>query len=743
MYDPQLPIYEAEDPIDRVDGRAKVTGAAKYSAEYPLANLAYGVLVGSTIAKGKITSLDTKEAERAPGVLTVMTYQNAPKVPAYDKPPNANTPPGPTWSGGLKIFYNDKIYFYGQPIALVIADTLEKAQQAATLVKAGYEKENPKTDLHANIETSTAPRNARLAEYKRGEGDVYKSAPVFIESEYIMPLEVHLPMELHSTIALWEGTDKVTVYDKTQGVKSTQNSIMQAYGLKAENVQVNSQFVGGGFGSALRTWPHVIAALMGAQKIGRPLKLVLHREQMFTHVGYRPYTIQKVGLGADREGKLTGITHEAWSQTSSYEEFTEGTVNMSRFMYACPNVATRYKIAALDLSTPTWMRGPGEATGSFALESAMDELAYALDLDPIEFRLRNYAETDPERNRPFSSKFLKECYQMGAERIGWWQRNRKPRSMQEDGWLVGYGMSSGVFGAFRGNASVLARLLADGSLVVQSAVADSGPGTATTMVKIASDVMSLPVAKVTFQLGDSSLPPGPTQGGSATTSSVGSAVHEACTALKMKIAEQATKEGGYFAGAKKEDLVFKDGYISLPDNTKRLSYTDFLKQANLPSVEVTHDSRPGAQNQQYSMYSFSVHFSKVHVHPATGVVKVKRAVTVADAGKIVSQKTAASQMIGGVVGGIGMALTEEAVVDHRYGRIVNNNFADYHVPVHADCPHVEALFVDKPDPIINPMGSKGMGEIALIGYAASVANAVYHATGKRIRELPITPDKVI
>jgi len=627
---------------------------------------------------------------------------------------------------------------------LVIADTFERAQDAATLVKVQYSKEAPHTDLNENIAAAVAPKNTRLAEYKRGDGDVYRSAPVSIESEYIMPMEVHLPMELHSTIAVWDGPDKVTVYDKTQGVKSTQRSVMQAFGLKEENVKVISQFVGGGFGSALRTWPHVIAAVMGAQKTGKPVKLVLHREQMFTHVGYRPYTIQKVGLGAGRDGKLIGIMHEAWSQTSSYEEFTEGTVNLSRFMYACPNVLTKYKVAPLDLSTPTWMRGPGEATGAFALESAMDELAYALDIDPIELRLRNYAETDPERNRPFSSKFLKECYQMGADAIGWWQRDHKPRSMQENGWLVGYGMSSGVFGAGRGNASVLMRLMADGSLITQSAVSDSGPGTATSMTKIAADVMGLPTNKVSFQLGDSSLPPGPTQGGSTTTSTLGSAVYEAGVALKQKLADIATKEGGIFAGVKKEDLRFQNEGIAHASN--KISYIDLLKQNNLPSVEVTQESKGGNANpqaQQYSMYSFSVHFTKVHVHPTTGVVRVKRVVTVADAGKIVSEKTAASQMIGGVVGGIGMALTEEAVIDHRFGRIINNNFADYHVPVHADCPHIEPLFVNKPDPIINPIGSKGMGEIALIGYAASVANAVYHATGKRIRELPITPDKII
>jgi xanthine dehydrogenase YagR molybdenum-binding subunit len=737
-----LSLYEAADPIDRVDGKAKVTGAAKYSAEYALPGLLYGVLVGSTIAKGSIASIDTKNAEKAPGVTAVLTYQNAPKVPGYTG--GNNQAGSPTWGGGLKIFASEKIYYYSQPVALVMADTFERATQAAALIKVQYNKQEHRTDLSSNIPATAAPKNARLAEYKRGEGDTYKSAPVVVEAEYIMPIEVHLPMELHSTIAVWDAPDKVTVYDKTQGVKSTQRSVMQAFGLKEENVKVISQFVGGGFGSALRTWPHVIATVMGALKTGKPVKLVLHREQMFTQVGYRPHTIQKIGLGATKDGKLTGITHDAWSQTSSYEEFTEGTVNMSKFMYACPNVVTRYKIAPLDLSTPTWMRGPGEATGSFALESAIDELAYALDLDPLELRLRNYAETDPERNRPFSSKFLKECYQLGADSIGWWKRDRKPRSMQENGWLVGYGMSSGVFGAFRGNATVLARLMADGSLIVQSAVADSGPGTATTMTQIASNVMGLPTSKVTFLLGDSSLPPGPTQGGSTTTSTLGSAVHEACVALQQKMADAAIKEGGLFAGAKKEDVVFKDGNVTLPDGSKKISYSDFLRQSNLPSIEVTQESRGGGpQSQQYSMYSFSVHFTKVHVHPATGVVRVKQVTTVADAGKIVSEKTAASQMIGGVVGGIGMALTEEAVIDHRFGRIINNNFADYHVPVHADCPHIEALFVNKPDPIINPMGSKGMGEIALIGFAASVANAVYHATGKRVRELPITPDKVI
>jgi xanthine dehydrogenase YagR molybdenum-binding subunit len=555
-------------------------------------------------------------------------------------------------------------------------------------------------------------------------------------------------MEIHATTAHWTAEDKVTVYEKTQGVKSTQRSIMQAFKLPEENVKVIAKYVGGGFGNALRTWPHAIAACIGAKKTGRPLKLVLTRLQMFTMVGYRPPALQKIGLGATADGKLIGITHEAISHTSNYEEFTEGIVNMSRFMYACPNVNTRYKVYPLDMSTPTWMRGPGEATGAFALESALDEMAYKLNIDPIELRLKNYAETDPQRNLPYSSKFLKEAYQLGRDKIGWDKRNRTPGSMKEGDLLVGYGMSSGVFNASRGTARALARLNSDGTLLIQSAVSDSGPGTATAMTKVASTTTGIPVNKITFELGDSSYPPGPTQGGSTTTSTLGSAVYDASTALKKKIIDLA-KENAVFHTAdihtsKPEDFVFGDSHISLAaDKSKRLSLSDVLKSSGLNHLEVTEESKGTEEAKKYASYSYSVHFVKLLVNPATGVVRVNRVVSVGDAGKIISPKQAEGQMIGGAVGGIGMALMEEGVIDHRYGRWVNNNFADYHVPVQADVPQIEVLFVDKPDLILNPIGAKGMGEIALIGFAAAVANAVYHATGKRIRELPITPDKLL
>jgi len=733
------------DPIDRVDGKAKVSGKATYAAEYKVQNEVYGFLVGSTIAKGRIKSIDTKNAERAPGVLAVLTYQNAPKIPGYQVGKDPSKPP--TGGQPLRIFHDDEIFYYDQPVALVIADTYERVLYASKLVKAQYDKATHETDLETNLNKAKTPAGPRFEDYKRGEEDAYKKAEVKIEQEYTQPVEVHNPMELGSIIAQWDGEDKVTVYTKTQGVQATQRSIRDAFKIPLENITVHAEYVGGAFGMALRTWPYEIAAIMGAKKAGRPLKLVLHREQMFTNVGYRPETIQKIGMGATRDGKLTGITHEAIGNTSSYEDFTEGSVNVSRFMYACPNVNTRYKLVHLNLCTPIWMRGPGEATGSYALECAMDELAYALNLDPIEFRLRNHADTDPELNLPWSSKYLKECYQMGAERIGWSHRKLQPKSIQEGDWLIGYGMGTGSFGAYRNAATVKAILQPGGRLVLQCSVNDMGPGTATMMTNIASASMGLPVKNIVIQMGSTGLPPGPTQGGSSVTSSVGSAVYEVCSALKAQVAVLAGKEGSVFRNAsmqeiKVDDLLFSETGISLKKNDSvKISYNEMLKQNNLSVLELTKESK--GQQQPYSSYSFSVHFVKLSVHQPTGRIRLDHVVTCADAGAIVSEKTAASQMIGGAVGGIGMALMEELVIDHRYGRAINNNLADYHVAVNADIPEIEVLFVNKKDPYTNPMGSKGLGEIALIGMAPAIANGVFNATGKRIRSLPITLDKLL
>ena len=705
--------------MKRVDGRLKVTGAATYSAEFNIKGLVYGVLVPATIAKGRIQSIDTKKAINAPGVLAVITCFNCPKVPGYEgADPNAKGP--------VKIFHDDRILYNGHPIALVLADTFERALYAASLVKAEYMVEKHHTSLKDNIANAIPPHDD--AEYKRGDIEAWKSAPVKLEQEYLLPSEVHNPMELHGIVARWDAADKITLWTKTQGVKDTQNTISQTFKLPLDNVQVNSKFVGGAFGSALQVWPHEVAAVIGAQVVKRPVKLVLSRADMFTSVGYRPHTWQKVGIGATADGKLVGISHQAIGQTSTYEDFFEGPADVSRQLYACPNVYTGNKILSLDVGSPIWMRGPGPATGTFALESAMDELSYALNIDPIELRLRNYAETDPESGHPFSGKNLKDAYKMGAENIGWDGRKQTPGSVTKDGWLVGYGVSGGIFGADREPATVKATMMADGRLILQTAVSDIGPGTATAMVSIAAETLNMPVGKITFDLGDSSLPPSPQQGGSTITSSVGSAVYMVCKALDEKFRELT-------------DLVRKENVLD--DSVVILDYVKILKQHNLPKLEVTTASQAGKEVDKYAMYSWSVHFIKLMVNPATGVVKLDKVTCVADSGRIISPKTARSQIVGGAIMGIGMALTEEAVIDHRYGKVVNNNLADYHVPVNADIPQIDALFVNKPDYNINPIGAKGMGEISLIGMAAAVTNAVYNATGKRVRDLPVTPDKLV
>jgi xanthine dehydrogenase YagR molybdenum-binding subunit len=701
------------DSLSRVDGRLKVTGGAKYSGEYDLPGLTYGVLVPATVASGTVTAIDSKAALRAPGVVAVITPFNAIKVPGYQ-------PEASTRVKGLKLFNDNQVYFNGQPIALVVADTFERATNAASLVKATYQAQPFETNFNKNIDKGVSPQNNK--DYLRGEAYAYKNAPVKIEQEYTLPSEMHNPMELHVTTAFWTGEDKVTLYTKSQGVISSQRAIANAFQLDPKNVQINSRFVGGAFGSSLRTWPHEVAAVQAAKMLNKPVKLTLTREQMFTLVGYRPHTVQKVGIGATADGKIVGISHESHSQTAVYEEFTERSVNVSRFLYSSPNVNTVYKVVPLNVGVPAPMRGPGEATGSFALESALDELSYALNMDPIELRLKNYADIDQEKNLPWSSKYLKECYQKGADSIGWANRKAKPGTNNDGEWLVGYGIGCGAFGAYRSRSLAKIKLMPNGTVNIQSATSDIGPGTGTSMVLIAADILKISAEKIVFELGDSSFPVAPTQGGSATVSSVGSAVHDACVALKQKLNTLAGK----------------------PENsTDNNDYSKVLSHNNLPFLEITQESTANEEAKKYSMYSFSAHFAKVYVHPLTGVVKIKNVVAVVDAGKIVSYKTARSQMIGGAVGGIGMAMTEEAVFDDRFGRYVNGNFADYHVPVNADIPQIEAIFINKPDPIINPIGTKGIGEISLIGVAAAVANAVYNATGKRIRELPITPDKLI
>ncbi len=736
------------EPMNRVDGKLKVTGAATYSAEYKFADITYAVLVTSTIAKGAIKNMDTKAARNAPGVLAVISHLNSIKVPGYKEQHGEPGQPQPIGKP-LKVFYDNRIYSNGQPIAVVVAGTFERARYAASLVKVQYEKEASETDFAKNMESAIVPEQAKrdpkaaVADYNRGMPDGYSTAPVKIEAEYIQPSDFHNPMELQSLIAHWETTDRLTLYDKVQGTQATQQSFAREWQIPLENIRVISTFVGGAFGNALRNWPHETAAVIAAKMVGRPVKLMLTREQMFFMVGYRPYTWQKVNMGATPDGKIVGITHSAVGQTSSYEQFTEGTLQQTKMLYTSPNVSTRYRILPLDVSTPAPMRGPGEATGAWALESAMDEMAYALHLDPIEFRLRNFPEKDPENDKPWSTNYVRDCYKMGAEAIGWSKRQLKPASLREGDWLIGYGMGTGVFGANRQAAKVRAKLYADGTLLMQCAVTDIGPGTGTAMTQIAMDNIGLPAEKITFQWGNSDFPEMGNQGGSSTVNSVGPAVVAACNSIKQKLAEMAGTKKPEFKDQKPEDLVFEGGKLYTKDKSASVTYEDILKSNGEKGIDVIEGAKPGADRDKYAMYSYSMHFAEVHVHAVTGQVKVKKVVACADAGTIINKKTAGNQMIGGVTGGIGMALHEDAVMDHRYGRYVTKDFADYHVPVHADVPQVEVLFIDKPDMLVDPLGTKGLGEIAIIGVAPAIANAIFNATGKRIRELPITPDKLI
>ena len=440
-------LFNLPEEDDRVDGIDKVTGRAKYTADHKLDNMAYAVLVPSTIAKGAIKNMVLNEARKAPGVLDIIYYLNCPAVPGHKPSENKDGKRTFEWRG-LKVFNDNMVHYYGQPIAMVVATTWEKAMYAASLVKVVYEPDTFEADFEALRRDEKKLKSS--GDYKRGEADAYKTAEVFIESEYYIPIETHSPIELHATIAAWEGDNKLTVYDKSQGPKGTQADLAKNFGLDEKNVRVITKFVGGAFGSALRSWPHVPAACIAAKKVNRPVKLILTRKEMFTSVGYRPQCWQKIGMGAGKDGKLTGITHHAITNTSRYEDYREGVVNASQFLYACPNVNTTYKILPLDVNTPTWMRGPGEATGAFALECALDELSYKLNIDPVELRIINYAEVHPQSKLPWSSKFLKECYAAGKEKIGWSKRSATPRSLQEDGMLVGYGMGGGCFWCLQG-----------------------------------------------------------------------------------------------------------------------------------------------------------------------------------------------------------------------------------------------------------------------------------------------------
>ena len=725
---------------ERVDGADKVTGKARYTAEHNLPNMAYAVFVTSNIAKGTIKNLDTTKALAMNGVLDVIYYGNCPAVPGYNSNA-AERPKNVSEWRGHKVLYDNKVRFFGQPIALIVADSLENANAAIRFVKPEYEIEKFETNFD---KARLDPANLKAPiSYKRGAGNT-KAIAATVDAEFNIPIEVHNPMELQATIAYWEAEDKVLLYDKTQGPKSTQGVVARTFGLPEKNVRVIAENVGGAFGSSLRSWSNVPAACIASKKLNRPVKLVLTRPQMFSLIGYRPQSWQKVNIASDAEGNFLSINHEAISSTSRYEDFREGIVDVSKFLYACENITTKYSILPLDLSTPIWMRGPGEATGCFALESAIDELSYKLKMDPIALRIKNFTTVNPENKLPFSDNNLKVCYDYGKEKIGWKNRPTIPGTLKENGWLIGYGMAVGVFGAGKGSASVRAVLSNDGKLLLECAVSDMGPGTTTAMTRIAAETMQMPIGKIKFKLGDSDLPPGPSQGGSGTTSTVGSAVDLACKTLQQKLIALAIQYAPGFNSYTADTLEVKNELVSLKtDASKNINIVELLKIANQEKIDLTITSNgKTAEQLKFTSNSFSAHFVKLAVNAKDGKIKVLQVITTGDSGKIISPKTARSQMLGGVVGGLGMALSEKLEIDHTTGQITNASFGAYHVPLHSQIPPTEAWFINKPDMNMNDIGAKGIGEIALIGFAAAISNAVYNATGKRVRDLPITPDKL-
>jgi len=731
-------------PVSRVDGPAKVTGAAKYAAEFNAPNLAHGFVVNSKIAKGRIKKIDRTAALAVPGVIEVFTHDNRPTVTSSPgKYADETAPPG----SPFRPLYDDQILFAGQPIALVVAEEFEVARFAATLVEIEYESEGAITDIDTQIGKAYEPPKKRFPGWDPGpRGNVDKAftqSPVKVEHTYRTPIEHHNPMECFGTTAVWED-GRLTIYDKTQGAPNCHRYVCSVFGLAKDKVRLLSPYVGGAFGVGLRPNYQLNLAVLAAIGLKRPVRVALTRQQMFT-LGYRPETIQTLSLGAEEDGSLSAIRHDAIASTSRFEDYQEPTAIWTGALYHCRDAAATAKLTQIDLFTPCDMRAPGGASSLYCIESAMDELSYAAGIDPLELRLKNYSEWDQNEDKPFTSKALKDCYYRGAERFGWSKRKPEARSTREGRELVGYGMASGIWEAFRVPTSARAVLAPNGTLEIGCATADIGTGTYTILTQIGAEMLGLPIDKVTVKIGDSDLPVAPVEGGSWTAASAGSAVVEACNGIRRELLKRASKiKNAPLEGADLADITFVEGEMRVRgDPSRAMALTDVLHGFNDPiKSEVT--SKPDlAVFKRYSHYTHSAVFAEVRLDEELGMLRVVRVVSAVAAGRILNPKTARSQIMGAVVGGIGMALHEESVVDHRYGRIINHNFAEYHVPVNADIHDIEVIFVEEREPHLNPLGVKGVGEIGIVGTAAAIANAAYHATGVRVRALPITIDKLL
>jgi xanthine dehydrogenase YagR molybdenum-binding subunit len=734
--------------IDRVDGRLKVTGAAPYAADASVVGVTHGVIVPSLIARGRVQTIDVDAARKAPGVVAVVTRENMPKLNQI----TTNFFTGGKLNESRLPLADDRIYYAGQYLAVVVADTPERATYAASLVEVAYDEEQPRAAREdvPEVEVEMPELDFFRRELQHHRGDVDKALTteglVRVEATYMTPVHTHNPMEMSATVAHWDG-DRLTLHDATQWVQGTRAILAEAFGVPRENVRVLCPFLGGGFGGKAFTHPHTILAAAVAKVAGRPVKLPLTRAQMFTGVGHRPSTEQKLTVAATKAGTLTAIRHVTTQDASLVGEHMESCgLTTSQIMYACPNLQIVQRLARINVATPTTMRGPGEIPGTFALESALDELAYTLSMDPVELRVRNHTAVNPTTGKPWSSNHLKECYALGAEKFGWQHRTPQPRSMRDGNLLVGWGVATATKPGVRLPASARVRLSADGRALVSCAGHELGTGAYTVYTQTAADALGLPFAKVTFELGDSILPDAPVAGASNSTSSITEAVIAAAAVAMTKLVRLAVADAGSpLFGLREDQVAMHDGRLFATGEPSRGEpFEAVLQRGGMAVLEGEASVKLSEEKlESFAFQSFGAQFCEVKVDDWLGRVRVTRWVGAYDNGRVLNPKLSRSQVLGGIIMGIGAALMEHAVYDRRTARPVTDNLADYAVPVHADTPEIEAYFIDQPDPQINTLGSRGIGELAMTGVAAAVANAVYHATGKRVRSLPITPDKLL
>jgi xanthine dehydrogenase YagR molybdenum-binding subunit len=707
-------------PVTRVDGQLKVTGKAPYAADNQIPGLVYAALVCSTVARGGVDHIDTGAALRHRDVLRVLTDFAGVKLP----------------------FDTRRVCFFGQPVAVVVAATLEAAAHGASLVDVRYSSRPLLTDIDAP--QAVMQPGPSIRDYVRGDADqAIRHASVVTDLQFSIARNNHNPMELPAAIAQWDG-EKLTVWDKVQGISSARESYAEALGVPQENVRVISPFVGGAFGSG-GTWPHQLLAAFAARRIRRPVKLVLTRKQMYSGIGYRPTSRQRMAIGADQSGHIVAMIHEGRTETAKYDTYEDGLVGNPRFLYRVPKMRSTYRVVPLDVNLPTWMRGPGVVSGMFALESSMDDLAHRLGMDPIELRMRNEPDVDQTDGRPFSTRRLIDCLRQGAATFGWDRRNPTPGATHDGDQLVGIGVAAAAYYTIRSQCAAIAEVLADGTAEVRSGTSDMGPGTYTSMTQVAADALGMPLSRVRFALGDSRFPPAPAHSGSQTMATVGSAVFTAANMLRDRFIRTAVIDPeSPLNGLRPQDVAVTDGRMFATAGPERgESYQDVLRRRGWPKLESEQTWTPDDADKRYSMYAYGAVFAKVVVDPLLATVRIRRIHGCYDAGRVINPKLAHSQAIGGMVGGIGMALLEGTHLDHRDGRIVNANMSDYLVPVNADVPALDATFLPAEDKIADPIGVKGLGELVIVGVPAAIANAVFNATGKRVTDLPITVEKLL